>query len=180
MIAGSELVPVISSPPATLPRKVCVPPSKVTNSTSILFSPKKPISLATYGGICTTLGGVTGTPKTTFRLVCASTGVSQSQSPTSDRTNTFFIRASLSLLRFLKISPRGDPPLHPFREPHQPYHYYHNYHDGNKELVGFKGVGITDNHVAQTGDRGIKLGDDHPDQAAPNRQPHADHDKRYS
>src|SRR4030095_5533578 len=146
MIAGSELVPVISSPPATLPRKVCVPPSKVTNSTSILFSPKKPISLATYGGICTTLGGVTGTPKTTFRLVCASTGVSQSHSPTSDRTNNaFFIRASFSLLRFLKISPRGDPPLHPFRQPHQPYPSYHNYPAGNTELVGFTCVGINDN-----------------------------------
>src|SRR5262245_5197865 len=161
MIAGSALVPVMSSPPATLPRKVCVPPSKVTNSTSI-FSPKKPISLATYGGMCTTLGGVTGTPKTTFCFVCASTR--DNQSTTSKNTKiTLFMKPSFSLFGFLKIPPRGDSPLHPFCERHQPHSQYHNYHDGNKKLVGFKGVGITYNHVTQTGNRRIEFCDDHAD-----------------
>src|SRR5882724_10812350 len=148
MIAGSELVPVISRPPATLPRKVCVPPSKVTNSASILFSAKKPNSLAMYGGICTTLGGVTGTPKTTFRFVCASTGVPQTHTVMSARiSNPFFIRASFLLFPFIKISPRRDAPLDPLGEPHQPNTQYHNHDDRNKELVGLEGIGVTDDHI---------------------------------
>src|SRR5258706_15741677 len=125
MIAGSELVPVMSSPPATLPRKVCVPPSKGTNSTSILRSLKNPISLAIYGGRWTTLGGVTGTPKTTLRLVCASAVFKQKvrEDAAASNHSIFFMKTSFVLrsIFFDGIAPGRDSLFDPFRQGHQSY-----------------------------------------------------------
>src|SRR2546429_8070962 len=62
--SGSELVATTSRPPDIPPRKAATPPSKLFMSTSRPTSSKKPISLATYGAMCTIFGGVTAPPKT--------------------------------------------------------------------------------------------------------------------
>src|SRR5215831_16877456 len=66
--SGSELVATTSSPPEMPPRSAPTPPSKLLISTSRPTSSKKPISLATYGGRWTMLGGVTAPPKTSCIL----------------------------------------------------------------------------------------------------------------
>src|ERR1051325_8240583 len=107
MIAGSDLVPVISRPPATLPRRVCVATSKVTNYASMLFSAKYPSSLAIYGGMCTTFGGVTGTPKTTLCLVCACSGLLQSQTQASVKSRMLFFIVASFYFRTVKFLQGG-------------------------------------------------------------------------
>src|SRR5690242_4456376 len=66
---GSAEVPARSTDPPAIARNAPTPPSNFTISTVKPSSLKMPMSSATYGGMCTTLGGVTGIASLTLWLV---------------------------------------------------------------------------------------------------------------
>src|SRR5258705_12943969 len=78
------------------------PPSNWITLASMQRLAKKPSSFATYGDVCTTLGGATDTPMSILRMVgqlCAAAGcafaTTASAAMLSHRYGCFLIRASL-------------------------------------------------------------------------------------
>src|SRR5258708_38165911 len=153
-----------TEPPA-IARKAPTPPSNFTISTVRPSSLKMPMSCATYGGMCTTLGGVTGIASLTLWLVQTAgfsaevTGAgaephAAATNPTRNTLATLRIISASSSSYFLASAgsacPWGEPALQPLRDGNQQHAHRSDNDHGHEHAVDPECVLVDDDQRAET------------------------------
>src|SRR6266478_7760830 len=173
------------------------PPSNWMILGSMQRLAKNPSSLATWGEVCTTLGGATETPililRITLQLCAAASRVAASAIATPPAASAMRqidrYRFDMHVSPLIRLSPRSlvvlrrrGPGRHVFlgeaqqrRERHAQKAERHDRHEHLVHLIGARGA---HDQVTDAGDRGVKVGEHHADQSAPKRQPQSRHDER--
>src|SRR5215471_18951460 len=173
------------------------PPSNWMMLGSMQRLAKNRSSLATWGEVCTTLGGATETPILILRIalqLCAAASraaASAMATPPAATTMSQIDRYRFDMARFpfplclarsLVVLRRRGPGRHVFLGEAQQRCEYQaeeaEWHDRHEHLVHLIGARGAYDQISDAGDRGIEIGEHHADQAASERQPQSRHDER--